>query len=61
MDEFLEKVIIRDMCNNWREIEREMKIMIGWKGMSRERNMINDWRDERWGRNLFGNFFGNVK
>ena len=29
--------------------------------MSRERNMINDWRDERWGRNLFRNFFGNVK
>ena len=42
MDEFLEKVIIRDRCNNWREIEREMKIMIGERGMSRERNVIND-------------------
>ena len=38
-----------------------MKIMIGWKDMSRERKVINDWRDERWGRNLFGKFFGNVK
>jgi len=55
LDEFLEKVIIREMCNDWREIERKMKIMIGWKDMSRERKVINDWRDERWGRNLFGN------
>ena len=53
MDEFLKKVIIREKCNNWREIEREMRIMIGKRGMSRERNVINDWRDERWGKNLF--------
>ena len=61
MDGFLEKVIIRERCNNWREIEREMRIMIGERGMSRERNVINDWRDERWGKNLFEIFFGNVK
>ncbi len=38
-----------------------MRIMIGERGMSRERNVINDWRDERCEKNLFGNFFRNVK
>ncbi len=38
-----------------------MKIMIGERGRSRERNVINDWRDEKWGRNFFGKFLENMK
>ena len=41
MDGFFKKVS-RERCNNWREIEREMRIMIRERGMSGERNMIND-------------------